>query len=209
MKQPLRTLEAGVEGEEVGEIELDDTVFGIEPRRDILARVVNWQLARRRAGTHNTRRVSDIRGTTAKPWRQKGTGRSRQGSMRSAQFRGGAAAHGPVSRSHAHSLPKKVRRLGLRSALSGKLRDGKLVVVDNATASGRTRELVDRLASWGWTSVLFIAGPEPDQGLCRAARNIPRVDVLPQQGANVYDILRRDVLVLTADAVEHLEARLK
>lgn len=208
MKHPLRTLDAGADGDTVGEIDLDEAVFGIEPRRDILARVVNWQLARRRAGTHSTRRIGEIRGTTAKPWRQKGSGRARHGSRRSPQFRGGAVAHGPVSRSHAHSLPKKVRRLGLRCALSDKLREGKLVVIERAEATGRTRELAVQLAAWGWTSVLFIAGTEPDPGLKRAARNIPKVDVLPSQGANVYDILRRDVLVLTAEAVEHLEARL-
>lgn len=206
MKFPVSSL--GPDG--AGEIELDDEIFGVEVRRDILARVVNWQLAKRRAGTHKTKRVGEISGTTAKPYRQKGTGRARQGSLRSAQFRGGGKAHGPVPRSHAHALPKKVRRLGLKCALSSKREEGRLVVLDRAEeATGKTRELAGKLAARGWSSVLFIDGPEPDEMFRRAARNIPRVDVLPQQGANVYDILRRDTLVLTRDAVRHLEARLK
>jgi large subunit ribosomal protein L4 len=205
MKLPVKTLDDA----EAGEIELDDAIFGIEPRRDILARVVNWQLAKRRAGTHATKTVSDISGTTAKPYRQKGSGRARQGSHRSVQFRGGGVAHGPVNRSHAHDLPKKVRKFGLRCALSSKQADGKLLVLDKTDVSGKTKELVEQLGKLGLRSVLFIDGPVVGEAFARAARNIPNVDVLPQQGANVYDILRRDTLVLTRDAVQHLEARLK
>ncbi len=199
-----------LDNEEVGDIELDDAVFGLPVRRDILARVVNWQLAKRRAGTHKTKGISEISGTTKKPYKQKGTGRARQGSLRSPQFRGGAVIFGPVVRSHAFDLQKKVRRLGLKTALSAKLGEGKLVVIDAArTAEPKTKVLRSRLEALGWHSVLIIDGPSVDPDFARAARNLPRVDVLPQQGANVYDILRRDLLVLTKDAVGHLEARLK
>jgi large subunit ribosomal protein L4 len=199
-----------LDNQEVGDIELDDAVFGAPVRRDILARVVNWQLAKRRAGTHKTKGISEISGTTKKPYKQKGTGRARQGSLRSPQFRGGATIFGPVVRSHAFSLQKKVRRLGLKSALSAKFGEGKLVVIDTAhVEEGKTKALRARLETLGWNSVLIIDGSAVDENFARAARNLPRVDVLPQQGANVYDILRRDTLVLTRAAVEHLEARLK
>lgn len=199
-----------LDNEEIGDIELDDDVFGIPVRRDILARVVNWQLAKRRAGTHKTKGISEIQGTTKKPYKQKGTGRARQGSLRSPQFRGGARIFGPVVRSHEFSLQKKVRRLGLKSALSAKLGEGKLIVIDATHIDeAKTKALRSRLEALGWDSVLIIDGPAVDQNFARAARNLPRVDVLPQQGANVYDILRRDTLVLTREAVQHLEARLK
>jgi large subunit ribosomal protein L4 len=195
--------------EAVGDIELADAVFGLPPRGDILARVINWQLAKRRAGTHKTKGVSDISGTTKKPYKQKGTGRARQGSLRSPQFRGGATIFGPVVRSHAFDLQKKVRRLGLKTALSVKQAEGKLVVIDAAhLAEAKTGVLRQRLAALGWSSVLIIDAAV-DEGFARAARNLPRVDVLPQQGANVYDIVRRDVLVLTRAAVAELEARLR
>ncbi len=193
-----------------GSLSLDAGVFGLEERKDILARMVNWQLAKRRAGTHKTKSVSDIRGTTAKPWKQKGLGKARAGSLRAVQFRGGAVSFGPVVRSHAHGLTKKVRRLALKTALSVKLSDGKLVILDQASLKkGTTKTLANKIAKLGWESVLIIDGPELDQNFARAARNLPGIDVLPQQGANVYDILRRDTLVLTKDAVEALEARLK
>ncbi len=199
-----------LDNKEVGSIELADAVFGAPVRRDILARVVNWQLAKRRAGTHKTKGISDIQGTTKKPWRQKGTGRARQGSLRSPQFRGGAVIFGPVVRDHGFSLQKKVRRLGLKCALSAKQADGKLVVIDAASVKApKTRQLAERFRKLGWDSVLIIDGPAVDESFARAARNLPKVDVLPQQGANVFDILRRDTLVLTRAAVEHLEARLK
>ncbi|MGH7048791.1 MAG: 50S ribosomal protein L4 [Stellaceae bacterium] len=199
-----------LDNEEVGDIDLDDAVFGLPMRADILARVVNWQLAKRRAGTHKTKGISDIQGTTKKPYKQKGTGRARQGSLRSPQFRGGAVIFGPVVRSHAFDLQKKVRRLGLRTALSAKHREGKLVVIDTAQApETKTKALCARLDALGWRSVLIIDGPAVDRNFALAARNLPQIDVLPQQGANVYDILRRDTLVLTRAAVEHLQARLK
>jgi large subunit ribosomal protein L4 len=206
MKLTMRNLD----NEEVGDIELADEVFGLPIRRDILARVVNWQLAKRRAGTHKTKGISEIQGTTKKPYKQKGTGRARQGSLRSPQFRGGARIFGPVVRSHEFSLQKKVRKLGLKTALSAKQGEGKLVVIDAARiGEAKTKALRGRFETMGWDSVLIIDGPTVDESFMRAARNLPKVDVLPQQGANVYDILRRDTLVLTRDAVRHLEARLK
>jgi large subunit ribosomal protein L4 len=193
-----------------GEIELADEIFGLPVRKDILARMINYQLAKRRAGTHKAKQIGDVQGTTKKPWKQKGTGRARQGSLRSAQFRGGGVIFGPVVRDHAHDLQKKVRRLALKTALSAKQADGKLVVLDAAkVAEAKTKALAAQFKKLGWESVLIIDGPELDANFARAARNLPKVDVLPQQGANVYDILRRDTLVLTRSAIEHLEARLK
>jgi large subunit ribosomal protein L4 len=194
---------------DVGDIDLADEVFGLPVRGDILARVVNWQLAKRRAGTHKTKGISDISGTTAKPYKQKGTGRARQGSRRSPQFRGGARIFGPVVRSHEFGLQKKVRKLGLKTALSAKQAEGKLVIIDQASLTeAKTKALRSRFETLGWESVLIIDGAV-DEGFAKAARNLPKVDVLPTQGANVYDILRRDTLVLTRAAVEQLEARLK
>jgi large subunit ribosomal protein L4 len=206
MKLTVRNLD----NQEVGDIDLSDEVFGLPLRGDILARVVNWQLAKRRAGTHKTKGISEIQGTTRKPYKQKGTGRARQGSLHSPQFRGGARIFGPVVRSHEFSLQKKVRKLGLKIALSSKQREGKLVVIDAAhVVEAKTKALRARFETLGWDSVLIIDGPVVEERFIRAARNLPRVDVLPQQGANVYDILRRDTLVLTREAVQHLEARLK
>ena len=206
MKLTVRNLD----NEEIGELELADEVFGLPIRRDILARVVNWQLAKRRTGTHKTKGISEIRGTTKKPYKQKGTGRARQGSLRSPQFRGGARIFGPVVRSHAFDLQKKVRRLGLKIALSAKQDEGKLVLIDAAhVGEAKTKALRARLSALGWDSVLIIDGSVVEENFVRATRNLPRVDVMPQQGANVYDILRRDTLVLTREAVRQLEARLK
>src|SRR5215470_5950080 len=198
----------------IGEVEIDDAVFadifGRTVRKDILARAVNWQLAKRRAGTHKTKEIGDVSGTTKKPYAQKGTGNARQGSLRSPQFRGGATIFGPVVRSHAHDLTKKVRKLALKTALSAKQKEGKLIVWNGtAGASGKTKELAAKLKTLDIKSLLVIDGPAVDEKFALAARNIPNVDVLPQQGANVYDILRRDTLVLTKAAVEHLVERLK
>jgi large subunit ribosomal protein L4 len=192
-----------------GSIELSDDVFGVEVRSDLLQRVVRWQLAKRQAGTHKTKGISEISGTTKKPFKQKGTGRARQGSMRATQFRGGATVFGPVVRSHAHDLPKKVRKLGLKTALSAKVAGQKLVVLDSAATDGKTKDLVAKVKALGWGSTLVIDGAELNEGFKLAARNIPNFDVLPSQGANVYDILRRDTLVLTKAAVESLQERLK
>ncbi|CAO3442800.1 MULTISPECIES: 50S ribosomal protein L4 [Azospirillum] len=206
MKATIKNLN----NEAVGEIELSDAVFGLPTRTDLLARMVNWQLAKRRSGNHKTKGISEISGTTKKPYSQKGTGRARQGSIRSPQFRGGATIFGPVVRSHAHDLTKKVRKLALKTALSAKAAEGKLIVLEAAAAeTHKTKELAARLATLGLTSALIIDGSNLDENFAKASRNIPLIDVLPEQGANVYDILRRDTLVLTRNAVEQLEARLK
>lgn len=206
MKLKIKNLDAA----DVGEIDLADEVFGATVRSDLLARVVNWQLSKRRSGNHKTKGISDIQGTTKKPFAQKGGGRARQGSLRSPQFRGGARIFGPVVRSHEFDLPKKVRKLGLKIALSSKAADGKLIILDSAEVKeGKTKQLAQRLGKLGLSSVLFIDGEKVNDLFARAARNLPHVDVLPEMGANVYDILRRDTLVLTKAAVERLEARLK
>jgi len=206
MKCPVTTLD----NKASGEIDLDDAIFGLTPRRDLLARMVNWQLAKRRAGTHKVKNRSEIARTGTRIYRQKGTGRARHGAAKVNIFRGGGRAFGPKPRDHAHKLPKKVRRLALCNALSAKAADGKLIVLDAAKlAEGKTAEIARKFGALGWSSVLLIDGATLDEGFARAARNIPGVDVLPQQGANVYDILRRDTLVLTKDAVQALEARLR
>jgi large subunit ribosomal protein L4 len=196
--------------EAVGEIELDDAVFGVPVREDLIFRAVNWQLAKRRSGNHKTKGISEISGTTKKPYNQKGTGRARQGSLRSPQFRGGARIFGPVVRSHEHDLTKKVRKLALKAALSAKAAAGQLVIIDTAeTDSHKTKALAGSLKAMGFDSLLVIDGATVNENFARAARNIPLVDVLPSVGANVYDIIRRNILVLTKSAVTDLEARLK
>lgn len=199
-----------LDNQSVGSIELADSVFGAEVRADILSRVVNWQLANRRAGTHKTKTISEVSGTTKKPYKQKGTGRARQGSLRATQFRGGGIVFGPVVRTHEQDLPKKIRRMGMRCALSAKAKDGKLVVVDALKLPEvKTKDLLSKMEKMGLTSALFVGGAELDNNFSLSARNIVGIDVLPQQGANVYDILRRDTLVLAKEAAENLEARLK
>ena len=198
-----------LENKKVGSIDLADGVFGSEVRKDIISRMVNWQLAKRRSGNHKTKNVSEIRGTTAKPWNQKGTGRARAGTVRSTQFRGGATVFGPVVRDHGHKLPRKVRRMALRSALSSKQAEGKLKILDDVKLDKpKTKDLAAKLSVLGWSNVLIVAGAEVDGNLALAAANIANVDVLPQQGVNVYDIIRREMLVLTKDAAAHLQERL-
>ncbi|MDA1101222.1 MAG: 50S ribosomal protein L4 [Proteobacteria bacterium] len=205
MKAKVTTLD----NKSAGSIELADTVFGVTPRRDIMHRVVVWQLAKRRDGNHATKERHAVQGSGAKIWRQKGTGRARHSSRKAPQFRGGGVAHGPRVHDHAHKLTKKVRALGLRSALSAKQAEGKLVILDTAALSeAKTKALTTRLANLGWTDVLIIDGGDLDQNLVQAAGNLAAVQVLASAGANVYDILRRDTLVLTKSAVENLEARL-
>jgi large subunit ribosomal protein L4 len=205
MQVAVTTLDQG----DAGTIELSDAVFGQKVRADILHEVVRWQLAKRRQGTHKTKTRGEVDLTKRKMYKQKGTGRARHGAASATQFRGGGKPFGPKPRDHAIGLPKKVRRLGLKVALSSKLADGKLVVLDEATlAEPKTRQLVERLTKLGWSSVLLIDGPAFDGNLERAARNLIGVDLLPTAGANVYDILRRDVLALTKAAVRELEERL-
>ena len=194
----------------VGDIDLDDTVFGVEVRRDIMARAINWQLSRRQAGTHKTKGRSEVSGTSKKPYKQKGTGRARQGTMRAPHMRGGGIVFGPLPRSHAFDLPKKVRRLALRSALSAKRDEGKLVIIEEAAVKEtKTAALAKQLKALGWGATLVIDGETVNADFLRAAGNIMGIDVLPSQGANVYDIMRRDTLVLTRNAVEKLVERLK
>ena len=197
-------------GGDAGSVTLADEIFGLEPREDILQRVVRWQLAKRQQGTHQSLGRAEIARTGAKLYKQKGTGRARHGSARAPQFRGGGKAHGPVSRSHAHDLPKKLRALGLKHALSAKAKSGGLIVVDNlASSEGKTKAIATQFAGLGWTNALIIGGNELDVNFSRSARNLPNIDVLPIQGINVYDILRRQTLVLSKAAVEALEERFK
>jgi len=206
----MKTQVIKLDASEAGDIELDDAVFGLEPRADILHRVVRWQLAKRQAGTHATLGKSDVNYSTKKIYRQKGTGGARHGSRKAPIFRKGGTYKGPVPRSHAHDLTKKFRALGLRHALSAKAGAGELVVIESAALpEAKTKALAQALKGLGWKRALVIDGPELDENFARAARNIEGLDVLPSVGANVYDILRRDTLVLTRSAVEALEARLK
>lgn len=198
------------EGAEAGKLNVSDLIFGLDPREDILQRVVRWQLARRQQGTHQSQTRADVSRTGAKMYKQKGTGRARHSSARVPQFRGGGKAHGPVVRSHAHELPKKVRALGLRHALSAKLKSDNLIVVDELNLKdAKTKLLTASFAKLGLKDALLIGGRELDVNFSRAASNIANVDVLPVQGINVYDILRRSKLVLSRAAVEALEERFK
>jgi large subunit ribosomal protein L4 len=206
MKLDVLNLDAG----SAGTVELADEIFGLEPRPDILHRMVIWQLAKRQAGTHKTQARGEVSRTGAKLGRQKGGGRARHGSRRANIFVGGAKSFGPKPRSHAIDLPKKLRALALKHALSSKARAAELVVLDKAAAeSAKTKELKGAFAKLGLTNALIIDGAALDDNFALAARNIGEVDVLPVQGINVYDILRRDKLVLTRAAIEALEARFK
>lgn len=197
-------------GKDAGTVELSDEIFGLDPREDILQRVVRWQLAKKQQGTHQAKGRADIARTGAKMYKQKGTGRARHSSARAPQFRGGGKAHGPVTRSHEHDLPKKVRALGLRHALSAKAKTSSIIIVDELKLEeAKTKSLVASLKSLGLTNALVIGGAELDANFKLAATNIPNIDVLPVQGINVYDILRRGTLVLSKAAVEALEERFK
>jgi large subunit ribosomal protein L4 len=206
MKVDVITLDSGT----AGSAELDEAIFSLPVRQDLLQRAVRWQLAKRQAGTHKTKGRSEIALTGKKFVKQKGSGGARHGDRKAPQFRGGGKAFGPVVRSHAHDLPKKVRKLALKTALSAKQAEGKLVVLDHATLSdAKTKGLAATLAKLGWSNALIIDGDAVEQNFARAAANIPYIDVLPSQGANVYDILRHHTLVLTKAAVEKLGERLK
>jgi len=205
MKLPVISLDNAP----VGEIELPEAVFGAAPRVDIMARVIHWQLAKRRAGTHKAKGMGEVSGTTKKPYRQKGTGNARQGSLRSPQFRKGGVVHGPVVRDHGYSLNKKVRRLGLISALSQKAAEGKLVVIEAATAGadGKTAQLAKQMRALGWSSALIVDAAL-DEHFARVVANVPKVQLMPTVGANVYDIMKHDVLAVTRAGVEALKERL-
>ncbi len=198
-----------LDGKKAGSVDLDDAIFGLEPRADILHRVVRWQRNKAQAGTHKVKTRSETSYSTKKIYRQKGTGGARHGDRNAPIFRGGGIYKGPTPRSHAHDLPKKFRKLGLRHALSAKAKAGELVVLDAAEAEGKTAALAKQVAALGWKRALVIDGAEVNEGFKRAAANIDGLDVLPSIGANVYDILKRDTLVVTKAGVEALEARLK
>ena len=206
MKLGVITLDSG----KAGDIDLSDDIFGLEPRADLLHRVVRWQRAKAQQGTHSVLGKSDVSYSTKKIYRQKGTGGARHGSRKAPIFRHGGVYKGPTPRSHAFDLPKKVRALGLKHALSAKVAAGELVIVDSLNiAEGKTSVVAKAVKENGWKRVLVIDGAEVNENFARAARNLEGVDVLPSMGANVYDILRRDTLVLTRAGVEALEARLK
>src|SRR3954469_7234797 len=205
MQVEITTLDKG----SAGNADLPDEMFAASPRADIMARVVHWQLAKRRAGTHQVKGMGEVSGTTKKAYRQKGTGNARQGSLRAPQFRGGGAVHGPVVRDHGYSLNKKVRRLGLISALSQKAAEGKLIVLETAASAtdAKTATLAKQLKALGWTSALVVDA-QVDEGFGRGIRNLAHVHVLPTIGANVYDILNHDVLAVTRAGVAALAERL-
>jgi large subunit ribosomal protein L4 len=203
MQIEIKTLDNG----SAGMAELPDEIFAITPREDVMARVVHWQLSKRRAGTHRTKGMGEVSGTTRKPYKQKGTGNARQGSLRAPQFRGGGVVHGPVVRDHGYDLPKKVRRLGLLSALSQKRADGKLVILDAASGTAKTKELALKFKALGWKSALIV-DHEVDGQFLLASRNIHGLDILPTVGANVYDILAHDVLAITTAGLAGLKERL-
>jgi len=197
-------------GKDAGKVSLPDEIFGLDPREDILQRVIRWQLAKRQQGTHQAKGRADIARTGAKMYKQKGTGRARHHSARAPQFRGGGKAHGPVARSHEHDLPKKVRALGLKHALSAKAKASSIIVIDELKlADAKTKALAANLATLGLSNALLIGGAEVDAGFAKAARALHNIDVLPVQGINVYDILRRGTLVLSKAAVEALGERFK
>lgn len=205
MKLAVKT----IDGKASGDITLNKDVFGIEPREDIMHRMVHFQLNKRRAGTHKTKDISEVSGTGKKPFKQKGTGSARKGSLRINAHRGGGTTFGPVVRSHATRLPKKLRALALKSALSAKAKSGQLIIIDDAKAkSHKTKEMAANLSKLGVSSAVIVAGNEIDPNFARATNNIPHLDVFPSAGANVYDILRRDTLVLTKEAVEQLTEKL-
>ena len=206
MKQLVKNLD----NKQVGSVDLKKEIFSSTLRPDIIIRVVNWQLAGRRSGNHKTKQIGEIRGTTAKPWKQKGTGRARSGSLRSPQFRGGAVIFGPFVRNHAKKLPKKVRTLALKSALSAKQEEGKILILDSTILEKpKTSDLRKKIKKLGVKSALFVDSPKVNENFVLASSNIPEIDVLPIVGLNVYDILKRDTLVLTKKTIEDLDKRLK
>lgn len=206
MKIAVKTLD----NKAAGDITLDASVFGAEIRQDVLHQMVTYQLAKRRAGTHATQGRSDVSRTGKKPFKQKGTGSARVGNYSRVIDRGGQVAHGPQVRSHATELPKKVRQLAMKSALSSKAKEGKLIIIDALNAKDhKTKAMADAFKALGFDSALIVGGKEIEANFARATNNLPKIDVLPVQGANVYDILRRDTLVLTKDAVSDLTERLK
>lgn len=205
----MKILSKTLDGDDAGEIDLKDEIFALEPRADILHTIINWQLAKRRGGNRRILTRAEVNRTGKKLYKQKGTGNARHGPASVSQFRGGAKTMGPVVRSHAYDLPKKVRALGLKHALSSKASAGKLIVLDDAVVTEpKTKKLAAQFGKLGFTSALVIGGTKLDDGFVRASRNLPTIDVLPVAGINVYDIIRRDTLVLTKAAISAIEERL-
>ena len=198
-----------LDGGKAGSVDLADAIFGLEPRKDILHRVVRWQRNKAMAGTHDVLGRSEVSYSTKKIYRQKGTGGARHGARSAPIFRGGGIYKGPTPRSHGHELTKKFRKLGLRHALSAKAKAGALVIIDDAASDGKTAALAKQVKSLGWKRALIIDGATVNENFLQAARNIEGLDILPTMGANVYDILKRDTLVITKSGIEALEARLK
>ena len=198
-----------LDGGKAGSVELTEDIFGLDPRADILQRVVRWQRNKAQAGTHKVKTRSETSYSKKKIYRQKGTGGARHGDRNAPIFRKGGIYKGPTPRSHGHDLPKKVRQLGLKHALSAKAKEGSLVILDNATTDGKTSALAKQVKDLGWKRTLVIDGSDVNEQFATAARNIDGLDILPTTGANVYDILKRDTLVITKAGVEALEARLK
>jgi len=198
-----------LDGGKAGSVDLDEALFGLEPRADILHRVVRWQRNNAQAGTHKVKTRSEVSYSTKKIYRQKGTGGARHGARSAPIFRGGGVYKGPVVRSHGHELTKKFRKLGLRHALSAKMKAGELVIIEDATSEGKTAALAKQISNLGWKRALVIDGASVNENFAQAARNIEGLDILPTMGANVYDILKRDTLVITKAGIEALEARLK
>ena len=190
------------------EITLNENIFGIVPREDIVSRVIRWQLAKRRLGNHSVKTRSQVKMTTAKMYKQKGTGKARHGSGAVSQFRGGGMAHGPVVHSHAHNLNKKVKKLGLKSVLSNKFKLGKLIILENSKSNGKTSTLKNSLDKMGVTNALIISGDEVDDKFIKAASNIRNLDILSHHGLNVYDIMKKDNLIIIDNALKHIEERL-
>ena len=207
LEETLKLKTVNLDNKPGKDIDLNDNVFGVEPRSDIMARVVRWQLAKRRLGNHKVQTRSDVKMTTAKMYKQKGTGKARHGSGAVSQFRGGGMAHGPVVHSHAHSLNKKVRMLGLRSALSDKAKLGKIVVLEGSKCDGKSSSLKKKLDSMGMSNALVIVGNKVEQNFIQAANNIKHIDVLVHSGLNVYDIIRKENLIIIDDAVKLVEER--
>ena len=206
MKVAVKT----IENKDAGEMTLDKAIFGVEVREDILHQMVKYQRNKARAGTHKVKQRHEISGTGAKPWKQKGTGRARAGDLKRNIDRGGATVFGPIPRDHSTKLPKKIRQMALKTALSSKAKDGKLIILDKAEAKDhKTKPMAAALGKFGFESALIVGGKEVDVNFARATANLPRIDVLSSEGANVYDILRRDTLVLTKDAVNEITERLK
>ena len=198
-----------LDGKKAGSVDLDEALFGLEPRADILHRVVRWQRNGAQAGTHKVKTRSEVKYSTKRIYRQKGTGGARHGARSAPIFRGGGVYKGPVSRSHGHNLTKKFRKLGLCHALSAKFKAGELVILDDASSDGKTSALAKQVKNLGWKRALVIDGASVNEDFLQASRNIEGLDILPTMGANVYDILKRDTLVITKAGVEALEARLK